>query len=164
MPTRLNSVILPDDIIKKMKDKLEETRIKKIETGFSLCKEIDKNVLKFGNECEGTECRITRPFQRCKGTDWYEGLYHTHPIEEARPSTADLYGLYLDGLGCIGSAKNNNIKCFIRKTSEMDERILGVLEFEHYQMGLRAKEITDKEYEDRLKFLADKCFKKVDVI
>lgn len=123
MATLINSLILPDDIIKKMKAKIEETKIKKMETGFSLCKEIDKNSLKFGNECEGTECRIKRHLQRCKSEDIY-GLYHTHPLEKARPSMAEL--------GCIGSVKDNNIKCFIRKTPEMDQRILGMFEFEHY--------------------------------
>lgn len=143
-----------------MRDKLEDTRINKVETGFSLCRRKDNNIIRFGNECEGTECRIRRPSQRCKGDDIYEGLYHTHPHEKARPSTADLHNIYKDGLGCIGSVIDNDIRCLIRKSPEMSIKVLGTLAFEHLWAKFRAKE-TDEEFDIKIKNLADKYFREV---
>ena len=51
MSKQVNSFMLSDNIIKEMKEKIKETRNKKIELGFSLCTEKDSNVVIKGSEC-----------------------------------------------------------------------------------------------------------------
>ena len=146
-----------------MKNKLEDSKVTSLETGFSLCRRKDDKILQFGNECEGDNCRIKRPHQRCKNDDIYEGFYHTHPDETSLPSTADLYNLYKDGLGCIGSGLDNNIKCFVRKSIERSSEILDAFEYEHYFMKIHAKEMTDEEYYNKIKNLSDKYFRVIHI-
>lgn len=168
MSKKLNSFILPDDIIKKMNNKIRESQLKMVETGFSLCKEKDKDILKFGNECEGDRCRIKKPSQMCaEKKDEYQGLYHTHTIGTTRPSIADLYLMYEDGLGCIGSVKENRIKCFVRKSPDVDIDTIRKLEsayvfVKNLQYEL-PKEDFDKLHSAAIKHITNESFNVVDV-
>ena len=45
MVTYVNSFILQDDLIKKMMEKIEETREKQIELGFGLCRIGNSHIL-----------------------------------------------------------------------------------------------------------------------
>lgn len=164
--TNLNSFIVPDDIVRKMKDKIRESQFKMVETGFSLCKEKDGNILKLGNECEGTKCRIERPIERCRGKeDEYKGLYHTHPSGDINPSIDDLYGMYKDGLGCIGSP--NKIRCFIRKDPKIDINTLVKLQRAYLPLATvyhqLPKEDFEKLYDAIIKYLTNENFKVVNM-
>lgn len=112
MTIKLNSYSLPEDVIDKMRLKIEETRQKNIELGFGLCRMKYVNTLKPGDDCSGDECSIL-PIQECR-TGTYVGGYHTHPSGTAEPSIADLRNAYIHDVECVGSAKEEDIKCFIR--------------------------------------------------
>lgn len=172
MSAKLNSFILSDNIIEKMKDKIEETRLKKIETGFSLCTEIkdirdkDDGTLKIGNECQGTECRISRPMQRCKEKEKYRGLFHTHPSGEIRPSISDILSMYEDGIGCIGIAKDNTkviIRCSIRKDKKPDEKSRKDIRKSYILFEMLPSGITVEDYENEVERLTNKYFRKIDI-
>ena len=168
MSTQLNSFILPDEIVKKMKDKIRESRLKMREEGFSLCRSQNNNILKIGNECEGTKCKIERPSQTCKEKeDEYKGLFHTHPSGNINPSIDDLYGMYRDGLGCIGSPKGDKIKCFIRKDPKIDINILGRLQHAYDPLATvyhkLPKEDFDRLYDAVIGYLTNENFNATDV-
>lgn len=74
MSKKLNSYILPDKLIKNMKDKIEEARIQDIEVGFNLCAEY--NMLHDEFPCTGTECEIRLANKCLKGKN--VGIFHTH--------------------------------------------------------------------------------------
>lgn len=112
MTIKLNSYSLPEDVVEKMRLKIEETRQKKIELGFGLCRMKYVNTLKPGSECSGDECSLL-PIQECP-TGTYVGGYHTHPVGSVEPSIADLRNAYIHDVECVGSAKEDNIKCFVR--------------------------------------------------
>ena len=112
MVIKLNSYILPENIVDKMKTKIEETREKKIELGFGLCRMRNTNIIRPGKDCTGTECALTQ-IKECP-SGLYIGGYHTHPRTGTKPSIADLAVAYYDDVGCIGSVKENDIKCIVR--------------------------------------------------
>lgn len=172
MSAKLNSFILSDNIIEKMKDKIEETRSKKIETGFSLCTERikdvrnkDDNILKIGNDCQGTECRISRPIQRCREKDKYRGLFHTHPSGEIRPSLSDILSMYEDGIGCIGITKDDTkiIRCSARKDKISNEESRREIRKSYILFEMLPSGITVKDYESEVERLTNKYFREIDI-
>lgn len=114
MPKQVNSFILPDNIIKDMKDKIKETRNKKIELGFSICTEKDSNIVVKGSECIGTKCSIK--VGKCKKDQKYIGNYHTHPRGPASLSITDMIVGCSEDIECVGSGRFGSIRCFTRKT------------------------------------------------
>ncbi len=160
MPIKLNSYVLPEDVVEKMKIKIEETKQKNIELGFGLCRMKYVNTLKPGNECSGNECSITQ-MPECQ-TGLYVGGYHTHPTGTAEPSIADLKNAYINDVECIGSPLGDNIKCFVRlgirksqdekdiisKHKEIEEPLPMVLNSEQYQIWKNARdEIWNKYFQ-----------------
>lgn len=119
MVTIVNSFILSDDLIKKMKDKIGETREKKIELGFGLCRIGKSNIIKPGRDCTGTECSLTEPRECRVGS--YVGGYHTHPRTGTKPSITDLIIAYEEGIECIGSVIENDVKCVVRTGSTVPQ-------------------------------------------
>ena len=113
MSTKLNSFTLPDDVIKKMKSKIEESRLKDAEIGFNLC--TTNGNLHDENLCIGTECAVDIPKGCSRGK--YVGLFHTHPHSSSKPSIQDIANAYQIGINCIGSTDDMKIKCYIRKES-----------------------------------------------
>lgn len=107
---KLNSFILPDSIIQKMKDKIQEAKIKDIEIGFNLCS--DNSQLHDESLRTGTEYELRMPDTCSKGRK--VGSFHTH-VESTDPSIMDIYDTYRFGIGCIGSIEEKKIKCHIRK-------------------------------------------------
>ena len=114
MSKQVNSFILLDSIIKEMKDKIKETRHKKVELGFSLCTEKDSNVVVKGSECTGTKCSIK--MGKCKEDQRYIGNYHTHPRGPASLSITDMIVGCSDDIECVGSAHFGSMRCFTRRT------------------------------------------------
>ena len=124
---QVNSFILPDDIIKNMKDKIKETKKLKIELGFALCIDKDNQInqkdnsqiikdIKKGTDCVGTKCSIK--VGKCEEDQIYIGNYHTHPRSHPSMSITDMVTGCSEDIECIGSAPFNTIRCFTRKTSE----------------------------------------------
>lgn len=112
MTKKINSYILPDNIISKMKEEIKQTKKLKIEHGFALCK--DDGVIKKGSECTGTKCEIKEGF--CPKNLIHIGDYHTHPKGAATMSFSDMSTGCLAEMECIGSVPFNKIRCFVRKT------------------------------------------------
>ena len=156
MSTKLNSIILPNNIINRMKVLLEETKIYRLEYGFDVCGK--NNDLIIRNECRGTLCSINLP-QQCETGERLIGDYHTHP----RPGTGamsdtDMYdacGLYFS---CVGSSYfgQDRITCLIRKpdTNKIDCQ----------------KDVLPEDKGDNRKFLLnynrlrDKYFRQIDIL
>lgn len=145
MPKAIDSYELPDDIIAKMKEKLEHTKRARKEFGFSLCTENIKIHDEF--HCIGTSCKIapTRKCQRGK----YVGDFHTHPRVASEMSIGDMYFAYRDGVGCVGGSKDNKIKCFTRK-GEMNPKNLKTILYEipkaEGARGVSEKRFREYEY------------------
>lgn len=122
MPKRVNSFIIPDDIIKDMKDKIKETRKLKTEVGFALCtdknnyQKDDHQIIIKGTECVGTKCSIKTG--QCREDQTNIGNYHTHPSSYPTMSITDMVTGCSEKIECIGSVPFNTIRCFIRKTEE----------------------------------------------
>lgn len=117
MVIKLNSFILRDNIIDKMKDQLGKTHTTGLEHGFIFCSRHtpEGDVLIDEEHCVGTECKMT--FNAiCKNKDeTFVGDYHTHPEETSLISEIDIPGTCYLGIGCIGGTKDNEINCFITK-------------------------------------------------
>lgn len=112
MVTKLNSYVLPENVVEKMRAKIIETKEKNIELGFGLCRLKFINTLKTGSECTGDKCSIEQ-VPECP-TGLYVGGYHTHPRGTANPSIADLRNAYVNDVECVGSVKEDAIRCFVR--------------------------------------------------
>lgn len=139
MSKQVNSFILPDNIIKDMKDKIKETKKLKLELGFALCINKDDNqnivnkiiinknttnkivdnknttnkIITKGTECIGTKCSIKTG--QCKENQTYLGNYHTHPRSYPTMSITDMVTACSEQIECIGSVPLNKIRCFTRK-------------------------------------------------
>lgn len=115
MPTKLNSIILPDDIINRMKVLLKETKINRLEYGFDICQK--NNNLTMRNECHGTLCSIELP-QGCDADEKLVGDYHTHPRGTSLLSNSDMHVACRLNFSCVGSSqkKKDRILCHIRKS------------------------------------------------
>lgn len=159
MVTKLNSYVLPGDVITKMILKIEETKQKNIELGFGLCRMKYVNTLKPGNDCSGDKCSITQ-MPECP-TGLYVGGYHTHPEGTAEPSIADLKNAYVNDVECVGSVKENFIRCFVRignrkpqdekdiisKFKEIEKPLPETLNTEQYKIWKNARdEIWTKHF------------------
>jgi hypothetical protein len=116
MSKQINSFILQDNIIKDMRDKIEDTKKLKIELGFALCTNKDSNIITKGQECTGTNCSIKSGV--CKKNQLQLGDYHTHLRTASTMSITDMVTGCSEKMECIGSAKYNNIACYLRKTDK----------------------------------------------
>jgi len=151
MSTKLNSFILPDNVIQKMKRKVEDSRIKDIEVGFNLCTE--NGNLHDENPCTGTTCAVDIPKGCAKGR--HVGLFHTHTYTSSEPSIQDIANTYQIGINCIGSTKEKNIKCYVRKdaapTRENLETIVSALI--RYESPLHLSEIPEEDIKNYRKWI-----------
>lgn len=110
MPKKLNSFILSDSLIQKMKTGVEKAKTINKEVGFLLCS--DNEELHDDSQCIGNECELAMPLTCSKGRK--VGSFHAH-TESTDPSIRDIYDTYKFGIGCIGSTEQKKIKCHIRK-------------------------------------------------
>ena len=116
MVTKLNGLILPNKVIDKMKNFVDTTKTTKVELGFSLCKEEDSDIIKDGSECTGTVCSVKIRPGCFTEKETYLGNFHTHPTAGPTMSSADMSTSCSTGISCVGSAKTNEIKCYLRET------------------------------------------------
>jgi len=114
MSKQLNSFILSDDTIKRMKDMLKGSRKNKVEFGFGLCRPKDNNTLIDRGHCIGTLCEIDIG-KSCKPDETFAGTYHTHPIGRPYMNMTDMRISCLTHMACVGGGKEDKIKCFVRK-------------------------------------------------
>lgn len=157
MLTKLNSYILPDKVVQKMRSDLEDTKKVSLEIGFNLCTRDTTGELQDEMHCTGSSCSLTGWKPGCESKGKHVGIFHTHPIVpkvskgESSPSMKDLIGAYRYGLMCIGGAGDNKIKCLIRKDKEVDIRIIQSIraDVEMYEAPLKRKHhiTTRKGYE-----------------
>lgn len=164
MVTIVNSFILSDDIVNKMKGKIEETREKQIELGFGLCHIGKSNIIMPGGDCTGTECSLTE-VRGCR-VGSYVGGYHTHPKTGTKPSIADLLAAYDVGVECIGSVKENDIKCVIRAGSlapEIREEISGAIRNIEEALGETVTKEEIQKWQDTRDNFLGKHFNVIDV-
>jgi hypothetical protein len=165
MSKKIDKFVVPDDIIRKMNEKIKESRSKKVEVGFALCTEKNKNVLKAGEQFlggpHGEFSMIKVPAKRCKDKDQYRGIFHTHVDGMLRPSISDMYHMYEYGLGCIGTTIDNKIKCYVRKgpkTEKADQDIrMALIWFEYTPLW------TDEQKDKEAKRLTRKYFNEIDL-
>ena len=147
MTTKLNSFILPDSVIQKMKKNVDYSRFENIEFGFNLCSDSNnledqkgqegqkgQKLLHDEKQCLGNECSIDIP-KGCEKGD-HVGLFHTHAGSSSKPSILDILNAYKLSINCIGSTEENNIKCYVRKdktykTEERDNIIAAMISYEH---------------------------------
>src|SRR3990167_1040786 len=164
MVTIVNSFILSDDLVKKMKCKIEETKEKKIELGFGLCRIGKSNIIRSGGDCTGTECSLTE-IRECK-VGYYVGGYHTHPRTGTKPSIADLIIAYDEGVECIGSVIENDIKCVVRTSSaaqQTREEISGALRNIEETLGETVTKEELQRWEKTRDDILNEHFKMIDV-
>ncbi len=159
MSIKLNSFILPDNVIKKMKDDIGHSRIKNIEIGFNLCTENSNN--KFSNNklhdesyCVGEECSVDIP-KGCKQGK-HVGLFHTHPGTDSEPSIQDIANAYVIGINCIGSTKDNDIKCYIRKDKDYHRESLETIitALVRYESPLHISEFPEEDIKNYRKWVS----------
>lgn len=157
MPTKLNSYILPDKVIQKMKTDIEETKKIGLEIGFNLCTKDTTEELQGEKRCVGSSCMLKGWKPGCESKGKQVGIFHTHPIipkkssGDSSPSMSDLIGAYTYGIMCVGGAGDNKIQCSIRKDKEADiKAILSIrADVEMYEKPLKRKHhiTTRKGYE-----------------
>lgn len=157
MPTKLNSYILPDKIIQKMRYDIEETKKLGVEIGFNLCTKDTTEELQDEKRCVGSSCMLKGWKPGCESKGKQVGIFHTHPIIPKKssgyssPSMSDLTGAYAYGIMCIGGAGDNKIQCSIRKDKEADVKTFLSIraDVEIYEKFLKRKHhiTTRKGYE-----------------
>ena len=151
MSTKLNSFILPDSVIQKMKRNVEDSRTKDIEVGFNLCAE--NGNLHDENPCVGTECSVDIPKGCTRGK--HVGLFHTHSNTSSEPSIQDIANAYHIGINCIGSTEEKCIKCYIRKDAtharENLETIIAALV--RYESPLHLSKIPEEDTKNYKKWI-----------
>lgn len=98
-----------------------------VEYASNLCVDPSKNLnIHLQDTCSGTECeaKITSV---CKKDFVLIGDYHTHVTEDGEdiPSILDLKLMYEHKypVECIGSTKNNTIKCYTRKDMKIKSEL-----------------------------------------
>lgn len=157
MSTKLNSYILPDKVIQKMRADIEDTKKMGLEIGFNLCTKDTTEELQSEKGCVGSHCSLTGWKPGCESKGKHVGIFHTHPIipkiakGNSSPSMSDLIGAYTYGIMCVGGAGDNKIQCSIRKDKEADEKTIQFIraDVEMYEKPLKIKHhiTTRKGYE-----------------
>jgi hypothetical protein len=151
MTIKLNSFILPDSVIQKMKKNVEYSRFENIEFGFNLCSDNQKGQKLLHDEkpCLGDQCSVDIP----KGCDKGEhvGLFHTHATASSKPSIRDILNAYKLSINCIGSVEEDSIKCYMRKdkiykTEERDNIVAAMARYESPLLSVNIPPEDIKEY------------------
>lgn len=116
---RINSFIIPHDVMKEMDEMIEDTHRTGKEHGMSLCADKDNHTVNVGYKSVGTETGISIS-ERCrKKNEKYIGSFHTHPNDsEAAASAQDIFSscLEISNLDCVGKNKKGEIVCYSKKS------------------------------------------------
>lgn len=167
MPKKLDSFFLMDNTINLMKSLLDDTKRTGLEHGFDLCVNQRERILKAENFCVGDKCEVRRP-QECKKGEILAGGFHTHPSPfTSRPSLDDLrIGLQL-GIECIGTIKDNSIKCYVKKEKIPFREESNVIQKIDKLIKKRdEKTLTQEDFKEFMRLednLKKKCFKTINV-
>lgn len=118
----INGYTLSDDIIEKMVDLLEKSRIEQIEYGCVIYATLTNKNLMLRNICSGDISSVSIDGKYENGYGELVGDYHTHLGKEL-PSFFDLdfdnIGNYNE-LKFIGGATTDKIKCYAIKKIDLD--------------------------------------------
>lgn len=171
MLRNINSFVLSNNIIKKMKDKIGESKKKRLELGFNLCTKGETKELQDASHCIGTACEIEIK-RTCEGKGNYVGKYHTHPTTSSSPSIQDLAIAYKEGIICVGGSTDNKIKCYVRKEKIIFKPTLEFIQTTRdvYERPIRKtkednrKKMLLKEMVHARKFILDNHFHTIDII
>jgi hypothetical protein len=159
MPIKLNSYILPDKVIQKMRSDIEDTKKIGLEIGFNLCTKDTTEELQDEKRCVGSYCKLTSWEPGCQSKGKHVGIFHTHPMipkiskGDSSPSMSDLIGAYQYGIMCIGGAGDNKIQCSVRKDKDADIKTIQFIraDVEMYEKPLRLKHrVTTRKGYDTL--------------
>lgn len=162
---KLNSFFLMDNTINIMKSLLDDSKRTGKEHGFDLCVGQRDRVLKAENPCKGDACGVD-VLGNCKKGESLVGAYHTHPIPfSSRPSIQDLHIGLIYGINCIGTVKDNDITCYVKKDDSIpfkDElKIRGRISVLNKKQEERS--LTSEDVEEMCKIeykVREKCFHK----
>ena len=161
---KLNSFMLPIEVIKKMEGLIELSLANNKEMGFNLCKKDDNELIAdshhMGNE---HELPIIRSCTKGK----YVGHYHTHPPGgggRSNLSFNDIAHIYYDGIGCVAGTLDGLIYCHTRKgdidTKSKEKIVHGFNKFEKKILSDGTLKHEDKlEYDKTIKKLQDELFR-----
>lgn len=98
-----------------MRYMIQKTKDDGLERQFDFCADRKTNILLDRNRCTGDTCSVTSR-KICKFGEDLVGSFHTHPIPfSEKPSSGDIFNMMNEGLGCVGSATTDKIKCLIFK-------------------------------------------------
>ncbi len=151
MSRKLNSYSVPDSLLKKMKESVDQSRKKDVEIGFNLCEENCQ--LHDEKYCIGSQCSVDVPKGCSKGK--HVGMFHTHSNTSSEPSINDIVGAYIIGMQCIGSTEERSIKCHVRKdknyTQQGLENIVAALI--RFEQPLHLSEYPEEDIENYKKWL-----------
>ncbi len=147
MSIKLNSYILPDQVIQKMRSDIEDTKKLGLEIGFNLCTKDTIGELQDEKRCVGSSCSLKGWKPGCESKGKHVGIFHTHPIVpkaskgDSSPSMSDLIGAYTYGIMCVGGAGDNKIQCSIRKDKDADIKTVRSIraDVEKYEKFLKRK-------------------------
>lgn len=105
---------LPNKTVKKMRDRIDDTRQTELEHTFLLC--LDKeNIIRDRVHSRGKAGSVRHYSNECPKSEKYVGNYHTHHGEEDIMSPQDFLSTCKDKVSCIGSDSTEDITCFTRK-------------------------------------------------
>ena len=157
MSIKLNSYILPDRLIQKMRTDIDNTKKISLEIGFNLCTKDMTNELQDERHCTGSSCSLTGWRPGCESKGKHVGIFHTHPIipkiskGDSSPSMSDLISAYQYGVMCVGGAGDDKITCLVRKDKEADIKTIWSIraDVQMYEKPLKRKHhiTTRKGYE-----------------
>ncbi len=166
MSVKLSFYKLPDKSIKIMKDLLDISRKKKVETGVDLCANM-KDELVTRNICVGEKCSVERT-KSCEKNEFLIGGYHTHisPFS-SKLSLSDSVMALKYGIECIGTVRENSIKCYIIKENNPPKK-QDKLYNQALELLKKQKEGTlyEKEFKEYMKLedkIRNKCFDTINV-
>lgn len=141
--------ILPNNIIERMKKLTSRSKEIGKEIGFKLCAEVNGSIsnISTGTTCIGTDSCIKtldEKLQKCPKGKFHIGEFHTHPgNDEANMSAADASRAYVYGIECIGVDKE--INCYIRKSEDINDKILDKFLFFNKRIQKIDKKIKKRE-------------------
>lgn len=165
---KLSYYIIPQEVIKKLKQSLTKSAFIDVETGGDFCVKENEREISIENECIGNKCNIIHKGE-CSEGKHIIGVFHNHPASIVdEPPIRDFLSAYTYGISCIGSVENNKIICYERIGNFIEKNFRTILEVDE-KVGeiLRNHEnLTDKEFteyyeakQEIITIMKDKLFK-----
>lgn len=146
MPKKLDSLFLMDNTINVMKSLMDDSKRTGKEYGFDLCVSNTNRIIKAKNFYEGERGEV-KATEECGKDEVLVGSFHTHPSPfSPRPSIQDL-GIGLEhGINCIGTIKDKDITCYVKKDDIPINKQNEILDkIDNYTKKLDNKTLTQTE-------------------